>query len=79
MCLFPASIRMTVDGGTRRWDNFISSIPDDTRETIKDPDLISGDFDSITDEILEKYKKKGCKVKSNFYYRHVFVHLFPYS
>ncbi|KAJ8733431.1 hypothetical protein PYW08_001729 [Mythimna loreyi] len=57
-----ASIRMTVDGGTRQWDKYISAFPKEMQNTMKDPDLISGDFDSITDEILEKYKKKGCKV-----------------
>lgn len=57
-----ATVRMTVDGGTNRWDKFVSGFPDDSQKTIKDPDLISGDFDSITDEVLEKYKKRGCKI-----------------
>ncbi|KAH9635625.1 hypothetical protein HF086_009972 [Spodoptera exigua] len=57
-----AAVRMTVDGGTKQWDKFIASLEDDLKKNIKDPDLISGDFDSITDEILEKYKNKGCKI-----------------
>ena len=54
---------MTVDGGTNQWDKFVSAFTDDSKITVKDPDLISGDFDSISDEVLEKYTKKGCKVK----------------
>ncbi|XP_047022678.1 thiamin pyrophosphokinase 1 isoform X2 [Helicoverpa zea] len=57
-----ASVRMTVDGGTKQWDKFLSNFSDETKTTIQDPDLITGDFDSITDEILEKYKQKGCKI-----------------
>uniref|UniRef100_A0A2H1VMH9 SFRICE_008425 n=1 Tax=Spodoptera frugiperda TaxID=7108 RepID=A0A2H1VMH9_SPOFR len=57
-----AAIRMTVDGGTKQWDKFLGGLPDELKKNIKDPDLISGDFDSITDEILEKYRNKGCKI-----------------
>lgn len=68
MFTFPAAIRMTVDGGTKQWDKFLGGLPDELKKNIKDPDLISGDFDSITDEILEKYRNKGCKVKVHFYF-----------
>ncbi|XP_026737262.1 thiamin pyrophosphokinase 1 isoform X2 [Trichoplusia ni] len=57
-----ASIRITVDGGTNRWDQFISSQPEAYNKGLKLPDLVTGDFDSITTEICDKYKKKGCKI-----------------
>lgn len=33
------------------------------QKTLKKPDLVTGDFDSIGEEVLELYTKKGCKVK----------------
>lgn len=61
---------MTVDGGTNKWDSFLSSLSEEEQESMKAPDIITGDFDSITDEVLERYKKKGCKVKL---YLHFYV------
>lgn len=63
--MFTASVRITVDGGTKQWDRYISTMSQEDQQTLRDPDLITGDFDSITEEILQKYKKKGCKV--NYY------------
>lgn len=60
--ILPAAVRMTIDGGTKQWDKFLNSLSDDMRQSLKEPDLITGDFDSISNEVLEKYKKKGCKV-----------------
>ncbi|XP_023941832.1 thiamin pyrophosphokinase 1 [Bicyclus anynana] len=57
-----AALRMTVDGGTIHWDTFATSVPENEQESIKLPDMITGDFDSITDNILQKYKTKGCKI-----------------
>ncbi|XP_013164575.1 PREDICTED: thiamin pyrophosphokinase 1 [Papilio xuthus] len=57
-----ASVRITVDGGTCQWDNFLKLLPEKEQQSIQLPDLVTGDFDSITDEILQKYKKKGCKI-----------------
>lgn len=60
-----ALVRVTVDGGTTRWDKFVKDLPDNVRNSVKPPDLITGDFDSITEDILQKYKK-CCKVKPVF-------------
>lgn len=51
-----------MDGGTRRWDHFLNNLPKEEQLVAKLPDLVTGDFDSITEEILQKYKSKGCKV-----------------
>ncbi|XP_059056746.1 thiamin pyrophosphokinase 1 isoform X2 [Achroia grisella] len=56
-----ASVRITVDGGTVRWDTFLNQLPEDVQNTIKLPDFVTGDFDSITEDILNKYRKKGAK------------------
>ncbi|KOB63845.1 putative thiamin pyrophosphokinase 1, partial [Operophtera brumata] len=56
------SLRITVDGGTKQWDRYLGTLSPEEQQTLTTPDLITGDFDSITQEILEKYKKKGCKV-----------------
>ncbi|KAL0832635.1 hypothetical protein ABMA28_000831 [Loxostege sticticalis] len=56
-----ALVRVTVDGGTNRWDKFLKELPDSEQNTIKLPDLITGDFDSISQDILQKYTK-SCKV-----------------
>lgn len=54
-----ATLRITVDGGALRWDQFLTRLPEEIRNKMKIPDLITGDFDSITEETLQKYKKKG--------------------
>ncbi|CAH0729264.1 unnamed protein product, partial [Brenthis ino] len=56
-----ATLRITVDGGTVHWDKFLTSLPENEQTTLKLPDFITGDFDSITEEVLLKYKKKGCE------------------
>ncbi|XP_045765458.1 thiamin pyrophosphokinase 1 isoform X2 [Maniola jurtina] len=56
-----ASLRITVDGGTVHWDRFVNSLSENDQTIMKIPDLITGDFDSITEDVLQKYKKKGCK------------------
>ncbi|XP_052749219.1 thiamin pyrophosphokinase 1 isoform X2 [Galleria mellonella] len=56
-----ASVRMAVDGGTARWDTFLNQLPEDVQKTMKLPDFVTGDFDSLTEDVLNKYKKKGTK------------------
>ncbi|CAG9795137.1 unnamed protein product [Diatraea saccharalis] len=57
-----ACLRVTVDGGTAQWDNFLKELPENVQKTIRVPDLITGDFDSIPQEILQKYEAINCKV-----------------
>ncbi|XP_063360513.1 thiamin pyrophosphokinase 1 [Cydia amplana] len=57
-----AKLRVTVDGGTKKWETFINNCPEEIQKDIKLPDLVTGDFDSISQDDLEKYRKKGCKV-----------------
>lgn len=63
-----ATVKMTVDGGTSQWDSFIRMLPQEDQRTIQLPDLVTGDFDSITEELLQKYKTKGCKVNLKLYF-----------
>lgn len=65
--LFLASVRIAVDGGAVQWEKFMNSLPEDAQKSAKLPDLITGDFDSITENIMNKYKKKGCKVKQSLF------------
>ncbi|KAI5637401.1 thiamine pyrophosphokinase, catalytic domain-containing protein [Phthorimaea operculella] len=57
-----ATVRFTVDGGTREWDNYVNKLSPEVQKTIRRPDFITGDFDSVTEDILQKYQAKGCEV-----------------
>ncbi|XP_037964906.2 thiamin pyrophosphokinase 1 isoform X5 [Plutella xylostella] len=57
-----AIVRITVDGGTSKWDNYVRNLPHEMQTNMKRPDLVTGDFDSITEDTLEKYKKQGCEI-----------------
>ncbi|XP_041970338.1 thiamin pyrophosphokinase 1 [Aricia agestis] len=57
-----AFVRITVDGGTVRWDKYLNSLPLEVQKSVKKPDLVTGDFDSITDEVLAKYTNEGSKI-----------------
>lgn len=52
-------MRVTVDGGTNHWYQFLNKDDDDG---IKSPDIVCGDFDSITEDTLFHIKKLGCKI-----------------
>uniref|UniRef100_A0A1I8NHF1 Thiamine pyrophosphokinase n=1 Tax=Musca domestica TaxID=7370 RepID=A0A1I8NHF1_MUSDO len=55
-----ASVRCCVDGGTNKWLNFIrNELQNDC--SIKLPDLITGDFDSISQETEEYFSSRGVK------------------
>ncbi|XP_038222918.1 thiamin pyrophosphokinase 1 [Zerene cesonia] len=56
-----ASFRMTVDGGTTHWNKFLKNLSFEDQQAMRLPDMITGDFDSITTDLLQEYKKKGCK------------------
>ncbi|XP_050422094.1 thiamin pyrophosphokinase 1 isoform X2 [Adelges cooleyi] len=51
-------LRVTVDGGANRWHTFITQ----NKLNCKNPDLISGDFDSATPTIVEYFVKRGSKL-----------------
>lgn len=57
-----AKYRVTVDGGTDCWLEFVSSTPNKDRIKNVYPDLTTGDFDSVKQETLEKCKQAGVKV-----------------
>ncbi|XP_077297064.1 thiamine pyrophosphokinase 1-like [Arctopsyche grandis] len=57
-----ANIRMTVDGGTNRWFNFIDG--HNTDEKILPIDIVTGDFDSINNVNLKKAQDIGAKIIS---------------
>ncbi|XP_030029581.2 thiamin pyrophosphokinase 1 isoform X1 [Manduca sexta] len=57
-----ATVRITIDGGTKQWDRYLSNMPEGSQKAMKIPDLVTGDFDSITEDVMQKYKKKGCKI-----------------
>ncbi|XP_062547872.1 thiamin pyrophosphokinase 1-like isoform X2 [Armigeres subalbatus] len=56
-----ASVRVTVDGGTNRWVDFVKEqiAPDDQ---LKPPDLVTGDFDSCTDESMAYVTRLNCRI-----------------
>lgn len=63
--LFTASLRCAVDGGSNHLRNFIITNTDAKKKSSKDgpalndmepPDLITGDFDSISEETIEFFK-----------------------
>lgn len=57
-----ALVRITVDGGTKRWEEFQSTLIQNIRAELESPELVTGDFDSITEDILSIYKSKGCEI-----------------
>lgn len=52
-----AKIRITVDGGTSRWVSWLKSHNFDL-EDVSPPDLITGDMDSLSQEVLDYFTKK---------------------
>lgn len=56
-----AKVRVTVDGGTNRWVDFVKEHigPDDQ---LKAPDLVTGDFDSCTDESMSYVTRLNCRI-----------------
>lgn len=49
-----AAVRVTVDGGTDRWLSWMSEHGFDL-ENMKPPDLVTGDMDSISKQVLQYY------------------------
>lgn len=59
--MFSASFCITVDGGTDRWYEFVNTLPEGCLSNI-DPDVVSGDLDSVTLERLRNCENNGIKV-----------------
>ena len=55
-----AKFRVTVDGGTNRWHQIISRNRGEILNP--NPDLITGDLDSIDPQVLKYYQEKDCKI-----------------
>ncbi|XP_013109728.1 thiamin pyrophosphokinase 1 [Stomoxys calcitrans] len=55
-----ASLRCCVDGGANRWLHFLTS-EINQEYSLKLPDLITGDFDSITAETTDYFAKRDIK------------------
>ncbi|XP_075230741.1 thiamine pyrophosphokinase 1-like isoform X2 [Lycorma delicatula] len=55
-----AAVRVTVDGGTDHWYSFQKNLSLDTVLVQNDPDLVTGDFDSISKDVLD-----SCNNNSN--------------
>ncbi|XP_065087216.1 thiamin pyrophosphokinase 1 isoform X2 [Ochlerotatus camptorhynchus] len=56
-----AKVRITVDGGTNRWVDFVKGHIG-TEDQLKAPDLVTGDFDSCTDESLAYVTRLNCRI-----------------
>lgn len=56
-----ANIRMTVDGGTARWYDYCKDIKS-TDLTCLHPHIVSGDFDSLPQAVIDLAKKNGCEI-----------------
>lgn len=56
-----AKVRVTVDGGTNRWVDFVKEHPSAENE-LKPPELVTGDFDSCTDESMSYVTRLNCRI-----------------
>lgn len=60
-----AAIRHAIDGGSNQFFQLLDKLPEDVQQTVKYPELASGDFDSITDESMSRLKndkRSQCKI-----------------
>ncbi|KAL5245503.1 hypothetical protein ACI65C_012913 [Semiaphis heraclei] len=52
-------LRVTVDGGTNKWHNFVKQ---NSFDDLKYPDLITGDLDSANPAVVEQFVSMGSKI-----------------
>jgi thiamine pyrophosphokinase len=66
--IFLATFRVCVDGGTNQLHNIelfqksLVGLGSDESESLKSPDIITGDFDSIKGSVSEYYARLGSKI-----------------
>ncbi|CAH0553109.1 unnamed protein product [Brassicogethes aeneus] len=56
-----AKVRVTVDGGAKRWLNWLEANRYELNDVLI-PDLLTGDLDSLHTEVLEMFRKSKTKV-----------------
>ncbi|CAG9815449.1 unnamed protein product [Phaedon cochleariae] len=56
-----AKVRVTVDGGTDRWQHWLTMNEHEFKD-VPNPDLITGDMDSLSKEVLNHFTDCGTKV-----------------
>lgn len=59
MCL--AQVRITVDGGTQKWLQWVKKY-NDKEETLC-PDIITGDMDSLPNDVLKYFTSRNDNIK----------------
>ncbi|XP_039290625.1 thiamin pyrophosphokinase 1 isoform X2 [Nilaparvata lugens] len=59
-----AKLRITVDRGTERWLTFCEKLKSDCgSEVTLNPDIVSGDLDSLDPSILQHMRSLGCEIR----------------
>ncbi|RZF46195.1 hypothetical protein LSTR_LSTR011549 [Laodelphax striatellus] len=59
-----AKLRITVDRGTQRWLTFCEKLKSDRGlDVTLNPDIVSGDLDSVDPTSLEHVKSLGCEIR----------------
>ncbi|XP_018561599.1 thiamin pyrophosphokinase 1 [Anoplophora glabripennis] len=56
-----AKVRITVDGGTKKWFQWLTSHEREFKEALH-PDLITGDMDSLPKDVLNYFEKRNSKI-----------------
>lgn len=54
-------MRITVDGGTKKWLQWLTNNECEFKEVLY-PDLITGDMDSLSKDVLNYFKKGNTKI-----------------
>lgn len=54
-------MRITVDGGTKKWLQWLTNNEFEFKEVLN-PDLITGDMDSLSKDVLNYFEKGNTKI-----------------